>query len=114
MAEVAQVFLEREGYEVTVALGGAAGLARYAEAAGAFDLVVLDWSMPDLDGGEVLRRLRAEGDAPPVLVASGFRERMAEVLREHEGPRPEGFVAKPYEPEDLLAAVRSALAEGHR
>jgi two-component system response regulator MprA len=58
--------LERDGYEVLAAEGGAAALARLAVAA--VDAVVLDVAMPEPNGLEVCRRLRTRGDRTPILM----------------------------------------------
>ena len=62
-------YLEHAGYEVLVASDGAQALA---QAAGAPDVVVLDFALPDLDGFEVARRLRAEATTSgiPIIMFS--------------------------------------------
>src|SRR6266568_2154848 len=58
--------LGRDGYEVVAADGGSAALARLA--AGSVDAIVLDVAMPEPNGLEVCRRLRARGDRTPILM----------------------------------------------
>lgn len=102
--------LERAGHSVAVADGGEAGLS--ALAAAPPDLVLLDVQMPDLDGFEVCRRLRASGGRMPVL----FCTVRSAVSRVAEGLRAGGtdYVIKPFAPEDLLARVREALSDAGR
>ncbi|MBI5597404.1 MAG: response regulator transcription factor [Elusimicrobia bacterium] len=100
--------LERAGHEVLAADCGQAGLAAAAESRPA--LIILDAQMPDLEGYEVCRRLRARGDATPVI----FCTVRSAVSRVAEGLRAGGndYVVKPFAPEDLLARVREALEPG--
>jgi DNA-binding response OmpR family regulator len=69
--------------------------------------VVLDLTMPDLDGEETFQEIRALRPGLPVIVVSGFGEEAT------EGRLPAdeiaAFVRKPYDPEELLDAVRSSL-----
>src|SRR5438477_491022 len=66
------------------------------------DALVLDLRMPDLDGREVLSQVRRQGLDPRVVLLSADRE-VATAAREL---RADGFVEKPFAPENLLAAVR--------
>ena len=97
--------LELRGYTVSEAVDGRSGLAAVAEARP--DVVILDMTMPDIDGAEVLRRLRAAGSRVPVIISSGYLD----VAVELRLPRGEfqGFLAKPYGPTDLAAAIDRAL-----
>jgi CheY-like chemotaxis protein len=72
------------------------------------DVVILDMTMPDIDGAEVLRRLRASGSHVPVIISSGYLDVSVELRL----PRGEfqGFLAKPYAASDLAAAMESAMA----
>jgi two-component system, cell cycle sensor histidine kinase and response regulator CckA len=98
--------LELRGYTVAEAIDGQSGLAAVAETTP--DLVILDMTMPDIDGAEVLLRLRASGSRVPVIVSSGYLD----VSVERRLPRGqfEGFLAKPYGASDLAAAIDRALA----
>jgi two-component system cell cycle sensor histidine kinase/response regulator CckA len=98
--------LELRGYTVSEAVDGQSGLSAIAETHP--DLVILDMTMPDIDGAEVLRRLRAAGSRVPVIISSGYLD----VSVEQRLPRGEfqAFLAKPYGPSDLAAAIEHALA----
>lgn len=98
--------LERAGYVVAMADGGEAGLAAFA--AERPDLVILDAQMPDMEGYEVCRRLRAAGHLTPVI----FCTVRSAVARVAEGLRAGGndYVVKPFSPDDLLVRVGAALS----
>ena len=98
--------LELRGYTVAEASSGGEALA--ALAAACPDVMILDMTMPDIDGAEVLRRVRAQGSRVPVIVSSGYLD----VAVERRLPRGEfqGFLAKPYGATDLIDAIEQALA----
>jgi two-component system, cell cycle sensor histidine kinase and response regulator CckA len=98
--------LELRGHVVEEAPDGVTGLARVE----AFhpDVIVLDMTMPDVDGAEVLRRLRARGSRVPVVLSSGYME----VAQERGLDRTafQGFLVKPYGVAELLEVLERALA----
>ena len=100
-----RVNLEREGYEVEVARDGRCGL----ELARAWDpdLVVLDLMLPELDGLHVLRALRQEGRATPVLVLTARGQESDKVLGLKLGA--DDYVTKPFGLLELLARVEALL-----
>ena len=110
--------LELRGYTVVEAADGRAALAALVPAPGAagavaavdvVDVVILDMTMPDLDGAEVLRRLRAAGSRVPVVISSGYLD----VAVERRLPRGEfqGFLAKPYGATELVNAIERARSQ---
>ena len=112
VAEVAREFLSRAGFQVDVAYSGDAGLARFRGTPAAYAGVVLDWTMPGLDGKALLEEIRRLEPGMPVVVASGLDPRGA---LGPAGPAPgapsahTGFLRKPFAPEALVGAVRLAL-----
>ncbi|MBI2805051.1 MAG: response regulator [Planctomycetes bacterium] len=82
IAFVTRVCLERAGHKVTVCGTGADALIVLAQST--FDLLVLDYFLPDLNGSDLLRRLRQDGNGTPVLMitAYGDQQLAARVLRE--------------------------------
>jgi PAS domain S-box-containing protein len=97
--------LELRGYTVFEAVNGGAALARVAETSP--DVIILDMTMPDIDGAEVLHRLRASGSRVPVIVSSGYLD--VSVERRLAGAEFQGFLAKPYNASDLASAIDRAL-----
>ncbi|GAA2472959.1 response regulator transcription factor [Terrabacter carboxydivorans] len=74
------------------------------------DVVLMDLSMPGVDGIEAIRRLRAAGATPPVVVLTSFAE--ADRVRDAVDAGAIGYLLKDSEPGDVLDAVRAAAA-GH-
>lgn len=104
LRDVVSYTLAREGYEVTLAADGQAALRAFALAA--FDLVVLDILMPELDGLEVCRRLRSTSRVPVVFLSSRDEELDKVVGLELGG---DDYVTKPFSPRELAARVRAVL-----
>jgi two-component system, OmpR family, response regulator MprA len=96
--------LRMEGYEVRIAADGEAAL----DFAGAFhpDLVVLDLGLPKLDGIEVARRLRADGDVPILMLTA--RDAL-EARVEGLDSGADDYLVKPFERQELLARLRALL-----
>ena len=96
--------LRAEGYEVRTANDGAEGLTRARERQP--DLLVLDLLMPGIDGLEVCRRLREEGDLP-ILILTAKDETEDRVRGLDTGA--DDYLVKPFDLDELLARVRALL-----
>jgi len=97
--------LELEGFRVVRASGGRAALAAVEAVAPA--VILLDLSMPDLDGLEVLRRLRASGDDVPVCVLSA-RDDVDDRVRGLQAGA-DDYVVKPFALEEVTARLQALL-----
>jgi DNA-binding response OmpR family regulator len=107
--ELVRTLLERAGHEVVEAADGSDGLRRlYAERP---DLVVLDVSMPELDGWEALKRLRELSDVPVLMFSAfgGETERVRGLLGGADD-----FLAKPFGGPELVARVTALLRRARR
>lgn len=110
LLQTVRAYLEREGYRVRVATNGQGAL----QEARAFkpDLVVLDVMLPQLDGLEVLRRLR-RGDVAPdmrdvyVIMLTARADEMDRVVGLELGA--DDYVTKPFSPRELVARVKASL-----
>src|SRR6266496_1521803 len=100
--------LRREGYVVDVAPDGPRTLDRAL--GGGVDLIVLDIGLPDLDGLEVCRRIRAEGHGVPVLILTARADEVDTVVGLDAGA--DDYVTKPFRLAELLARVRALLRRG--
>lgn len=97
--------LEFEQHTVAHALTGEEGIALVAEHAP--DLVLLDIMLPDVDGFEVCRRLRAGGYTMPILILSARSQEIDKVRGLELGA--DDYVTKPFSLKELLARIRAAL-----
>jgi two-component system, OmpR family, KDP operon response regulator KdpE len=96
--------LEAQDYEVATAEGGEEGLA--LAAAHTPNLVVLDLGLPDLEGTEVIRRLRSWTDVPVIVLS--VREGRSDKIEALDAGA-DDYVTKPFDVEELLARMRAAL-----
>ena len=107
LAALVGEYLGEAGYHVSVAKTGAAGLERAAREA--FDALVLDLMLPDIDGLEVCRRLRAVSPLP-ILMLTARGDAMDRVIGLEMGA--DDYLPKPFEPRELLARLRAILRRG--
>ena len=103
-----QGLLERLGCEVHLAVDGGDALCAYESHRDSLDLVILDYTMPVLNGHEVLLQLRASDPKLPVLMMSGFSD--VDPTTELEGPGPTVFLRKPFRRGELERALRACLS----
>ena len=105
IAELQRMYLAREGYGVHVERDGLAGLSaarRLRPVA-----VVLDVGLPGMDGTEVCRTLREEGDWVPVLFVTARDDEIDRVLGLELGA--DDYLTKPFSPRELVSRVRAVL-----
>ncbi len=100
--------LSRDGHEVVTAADGGQARLRLDEAP--FDLVLTDLSMPGVDGAALVREIRREGSAVPILVLTVRREESEKVALLDAGA--DDYVVKPFGVAELLARVRALLRRG--
>jgi two-component system, OmpR family, phosphate regulon response regulator OmpR len=104
LAAMVSEYLGGAGYRVTVAASGAEGLERLARES--HDALVLDLSLPDMDGLEICRQLRARSEIP-VLMLTARGDAMDRVVGLELGA--DDYLPKPFEPRELLARLRAIL-----
>ena len=107
--DIAQAFLRAAGHDTIVVDGGAAAID--AARAGGFDAILMDVRMPDIDGLEAARRIRAlpfPGGSVPIvaLTAQAFSEQVEEC----RAAGMNGHLSKPFAPDALLLAIERAVA----
>jgi DNA-binding response OmpR family regulator len=108
LAEMVSEYLGGAGFDISRVASGAAALERLARQP--YDALVLDLNLPDIDGLEVCRRLRARWDTP-VLMLTARGEPMDRVVGLELGA--DDYLPKPFEPRELLARLRALLRRAH-
>ena len=96
--------LRKDGYDVVQATDGRAALARFAE--GSYDLVVLDLMLPQLDGLEVCRRIRARSTVP-IIMLTARAEEIDKVVGLELGA--DDYITKPFSMREFRSRVKAAL-----
>ena len=104
MIDLIRLILERKGFEVMGAVGGQEGLDTVRREKP--DLVLLDLMMPDVDGWEVYRQMKADDELKsiPVVVVTAKAQSIDKVLGLHIA-KVDDYVTKPFGPTDLLDSV---------
>jgi len=105
--DMVEEMLSIEELQVVTATSGADALAIFRERHAEIQLVMLDYSMPDMNGLETLTELRQIQPDIPVVVCSGFGAE--EVTAQFKGIDVAGFIQKPYRLATMIAAVRNCL-----
>ncbi len=95
-------------FEVVSAGDGEEGVRRFREEGDRVTLVLLDLTMPNMDGEEAFRGIRRLRNEVPVLLMSGFNEQ--EAINRFAGLGLAGFIQKPFKAEELRAKIDEALA----
>ena len=104
IAELLQMYLEKEGYAVTVAPDGGQALSKFRAIKP--DLVLLDVMMPVMDGWGVCRAIRAESKAPIImLTAKGETDDKVNGLKAGA----DDYITKPFEMKEVLARIEAVL-----
>ena len=106
---ILQIGLTKAGYEVAEARDGAEAMRLWRDDGA--DLVISDIYMPDKDGLEVIRELRAKSPTTPIIaMTDGGRSKNLDPLRHSETFGASRTIAKPFTLEDMLAIVKQLLA----
>ena len=104
IAELLQMYLEKEGYAVTIAPDGGKGLEKFRAIKP--DLVLLDVMMPVMDGWSVCKAIRAESQTPVIMLTA-----KGETDDKVTGPKSgaDDYVTKPFEMKEVLARIEAVL-----
>ena len=108
IARIIKDTLTKEGYYVTWATTGIEGLADFQ--AGGYDLVLVDWMMPEMDGLKLTEHIRLQSDVPIIMISA--RNEEADKVEGLQGA--DDYLAKPFSLEELKARVRSHLRRWQR
>ncbi len=105
IARLIELELGYEGYQVDIAKNGKEALDKVKKFKP--DLIILDWLLPEIDGLEVTRRIRSEGNEVPVIVLTGKANLSDKVISLDSGA--DDYLTKPFATEELLARMRAVI-----
>ncbi|HNG94651.1 MAG TPA: response regulator [Acidobacteriota bacterium] len=106
-AQLLQIVLKTNGYQTTVAADGLAALNLIEQSR--FDLLLVDWMMPEMDGIELIRQVRSKvSPCPPIILLSALETGPAQAYALQVGAT--SFIAKPFQPQAILSGIKSALS----
>jgi two-component system response regulator RegX3 len=103
--------LSEAGFEVVTVQSGFECLEKFRKQPRWFDLILLDLSMPFMDGEETFRRLRAINPNVVVLLSTGFLAQAQERIDRMLAAGMAGSIRKPHRPDELLARVHAVLED---
>ena len=106
---LAQRLFAEAGFEVVTAQSGFDCLTEFRKQPYGFDLILLDLSMPFMDGEETFRRLRRMNPAVVVLLSTGFLGQAQNRIERMLAGGMAGVIRKPHRPDELLAQVNAIL-----
>jgi DNA-binding response OmpR family regulator len=101
--------LTREGYNVDVALSGEEALNKVK--GNGFDAVITDWKMPEMDGIDLVRKIKKENPGIAAVMITGYPSVESSMQAIRSGVS--DYVPKPFTPEELSDAMIRALAKGY-
>lgn len=104
IAELVEIYLRNEGYDVTVADNGEEAMGKITNIP--FDLVILDIMMPRIDGLEICRWIRKDRHTPIIMLSAKSQD-MDKILGLSSGA--DDYISKPFNPLELIARVKSQL-----
>ena len=105
--EVGKAILQRLGHDVITAYSGEEAIETYQQHHPSIGCVVLDLTMPGIDGRETFEALRALRSDLPVIIASGLP--VDQVLAQFAGNPPSSVIQKPYQVADLSNKIQSIM-----
>ncbi len=108
VAQTLQILLSHYHYAVDIAEDGEVGMQMVS--AFDYDLILLDISLPGLDGLSLCKQLRAQGDLTPILLLTGLSGAQQKAIALNAGA--DDYVVKPFDPDELIARVQALLRRG--
>ncbi|MFO7714979.1 response regulator [Desulfosarcina sp.] len=106
--EIGSQFLQRLGYTVRTASGGQEALAIFKRASDRIDCVLLDFTMPGMDGLETMQQIRKIRPDIRIIITSGYARQQIEDRFAHVAP-PDAFIQKPFEMKALKEKLHDVI-----
>jgi DNA-binding response OmpR family regulator len=108
-ANISRSLRESAGYAVDCAPDGNEGI--FMAQSNAYDLVILDLMLPGMDGHNILRKLRSDGFAAPILVVTARDEKETIIRVLNDGA--DDYVSKPFDLGELIARAKALIRRGN-
>lgn len=108
--EVGKAILERLGHNVITAMSGEEALNHFVRHQESIGCVVLDLTMPGIDGQETFMQLREMNAKVPIIIASGLPA--DQISGQFGGAPPSSIIQKPYQVADLSETIKGVLQKG--
>ena len=105
LASMLKTYFKKASYTVDTTVSGEEALTRLKLES--YDILVIDWGLPDLEGVEVCRKYRANGGIIPILMLTGKDQSIEKVVGLDSGA--DDYLTKPFENMELLARIRALL-----
>jgi two-component system, NtrC family, response regulator HydG len=109
-SRILEGFLSKKGYQVTVSNKGKDGLKTFQSRS--FDMVILDYRLPDTTGMDLMHEIKAEKPATPVVIMTSFQDIRTAVKAIKAGAFE--YITKPVNPDELVMIVQQALKKEKR
>ena len=106
LAKLGRRILEKRGYEVTIFIYSVEALKRFCKTPYKFDLVITDYNMPQMNGGQLAIKIKKNRKNLPVILATGCRDFTEDNLTEWGI---DGLIVKPYQQEDIIDLVQNLI-----
>ncbi len=106
---VVEAMLDQFGLSVITAVDGVDCLDKFEKKISEIDLVILDITMPNMDGDEAFREMKKLRKDIPVIISSGYSEH--EVIARFPDEYPDGFLQKPYSADELHNKIKAVLKQ---
>ncbi|MEP2978444.1 MAG: response regulator transcription factor [Lentilitoribacter sp.] len=107
LADMVSDYLQSNGYDVKIAPNGADGIQLEDEEK--FDVIILDLMLPDMDGLDICRVIKARSDVP-IIMLTAKGDPMDRVVGLELGA--DDYMGKPFEPRELLARIKAVMRRG--
>lgn len=104
IVDLLAIYSRKEGYEVIKAYDGQQALDKIEQLGDLIDIIILDWMLPEVDGIEVLKTIRAAGNKKPVIMASAKTDSDHRVEGLMAGA--DDYVSKPFDAREVMIRIK--------
>lgn len=110
VSSMLELFFSKEGIEGDFAADGLEGYRRYIE--NNYDLLILDWMLPGMDGIALCRKIREQGDSIPIIMLTAKDSESDQVIGFEMGA--DDYVTKPFSPLTLMARIKAVTRRAQK